>query len=175
MVVLDFHGPVGSEAVFNARASQPSAIRVGIGKRYAGRHIGDRSAIIYPTAATLAVEQPIVCRIASAARNGGKPIGMCTALENIAVYGGYRIARLAERCPIEHRFNAENKLGRDLPVVADLTATNESRMVAGETCTCEIIGQRAAGPRASQIAADIKTSPIIDRHNDRRRRRFPNQ
>jgi outer membrane immunogenic protein len=29
---------------------------------------------------------------------------------------------------------AENKLGCDLPVVSDLTATDKSRMVAGEAC-----------------------------------------
>jgi hypothetical protein len=93
MVVLDPHGPVRSEAVFNAPADQPPTIGVGCvdGKYVADRrHFRHPPAIVDPAAASLATEQRVVCRIAEACRNRRNPIRLCAAWEGSGSEHGVR-------------------------------------------------------------------------------------
>ncbi len=120
---------------------------------------------MHPATATLDVEQPVVCRIAEACRNRRQPIDFFSALEGggpkVGVCDGYRATVRPDIRSIEHPFDAENELGRELPVVADLTATDKSGTGVAEARTEETIAYGTGLPRASHIAADIESSPII--------------
>src|SRR6266446_2288111 len=159
MVPLEPYGPVGSEAVFNARADHPPTSGVGSARGYATRYVGQRCAVAHPAAAGLAIEQPVVCRPAEACRERLDPSDFCTRRDG-AREDHRRDIRLDIRS-IEHPFDAENEYGRNLPVIADLTASDKSRPGVVEGHVEQFIGYCGPLPRASHIGADIESGPII--------------
>src|SRR5712671_115081 len=162
MVPLDPCSPVGSEAVFNAHADEPPTLVVGStgGKRAdTGYRRRQGCAVVHPGAAGLAVEQPVVCGPAEACRKGGDPIDLCAGSNDSSADDRRRV-RLEVRS-IEHPFDADNKLRRELPIIADLTAGDKTGTIVVEAHIEEIIGQCGPLPGGSHIGADIKSGPII--------------
>src|SRR5260370_24390092 len=142
MVPLEPCGPVRSKAVFNARAKEPPTLVVGStgGKRAdTGYRRRQGCAVGRQGAAGMAVEQPVVCRPAEACRKGGDPIDLCAGSNDSSADDRRRV-RLEIRS-IEHPFDADNKLRRELPIVADLTAGDKTGTIIVEARIEEIIGQ----------------------------------
>src|SRR5215471_1656444 len=130
---------------------------------------------MHPAAASLAVPQPVVYRIAEACPNRRDPIDFCSGREGCGVNGawdwdGHRTSVRPDVRSIEHPLDAENPVGRDLPVIADLTAADKPGPGVAEARTREIIGDSTALPRTTHVATDIESGPIID--GDRRRSRW---
>src|SRR5262249_36760621 len=133
MVPLEPCAPVGSEAVFNARANDESTLGVGSagGKRAVAHYRrGHGYGVVHPGAAALAIEQPVVRRPAEACRKGGDPIDLCAGCNDSRADDRRRV-RLEIRS-IEHPFDADNKLRRELPVIADLTAGDKTGTIVVE-------------------------------------------
>src|SRR5215831_12896790 len=156
MVPFNPNGPARSESVFNARANEQPAF--GVAGRKEGAVRCHRYAVMHPAAASLAIEQPVVYRPTEACRQRSDPIDFCAGCQD------RRIVVRPDVRSIEHPFDADNKLGPKLPVVANLSAADKSGVVVVEGYTEPIIEQCAALPRASQIAADIKPGPVIERN-----------
>ncbi len=94
---------------------------------------------MHPGAAGLAIEQPVVCRPAEACRKGGDPIDLCVGSNDSSADERRRVRR--EIRSIEHPFDADNKLRRELPVIADLTAGDKTGTIVVEARIEEIIGE----------------------------------
>src|SRR6266849_8356101 len=162
MIPLEPCAPVGSKAVFNARTNEKPTLGVGStgGERADTRHHGGQGCgVVHPGAAGLAIEQPVVCRPAEACCKARDPINFCTGSDDD--WGDDRRRVRLDVRSIEHPFDADNKLGRDLPIIADLTASDKSRASVAEAHIEETIGECRPLPRASHIAANIKPVPII--------------
>src|SRR5262245_53935883 len=71
---------------------------------------------------------------------------------------------MAESRSIKVSFDAKQKM-TGLEIITGLNATNE----LGETAIKIVVWniQVAAGPRSAEIRADIKSRPVVGRHEDR--------
>jgi hypothetical protein len=161
VVPLYPRGPAGSEAILDADTEQQPTSGVGSADGEAVREVDQRFALVHPADAGLAVEQPAIGRPAEARRKGRDPIDTLIGCEGSAAKTDECRGIRTDAGSIEHPFDADNKLGPNLPVVADLTAAHETGTAGVEAHPKEIVGQRAGVPGDAQVSADIQASPVI--------------
>ena len=163
VIVFHLGRPIAVDRIFEAGAGGPA----GPGQRVAraaAEHVVECAAIVGEGDTALAVhQQTIECR-ADPAGGGRSPFGL--GVDRVAE----RVRAVAfEAGPVEIAFDAEHE-GVVLDIVADLATADKT--VVGEFVmrAAERIAPAGVGETAADIAADVKSGPVVDRRRISHRR-----
>src|SRR5262249_8098046 len=148
----DFDRPMRFEAILDAGSEQPTGPSAGVVPTDTGNV--QRGSAMHPAPAKLAVEKPTIVHEADAACHCPNPV-----LAHHAE-GRCRKRGATETRPIEITFNTKQEVTR-LNVVAKLDAANELGDAAIEIVARNV--QAAAGPRPTEVHAEIESGPAVRR------------
>src|SRR5262249_43284445 len=131
IIILDLRRPIGCESPLNARAHQPAAVGVvvGGGDRCASRQIVDGEVVVAdPTAAGLAIKEPVAIRHAEPRSQGRDPSIVGSHLDSSKRRNKYGTSVIVVRSPVDVPFKSENEVA-DLPVEPELASSDEYAVV----------------------------------------------
>src|SRR5215471_19212856 len=130
IIILDLRRPIGRESPLDARAYQPAAVGViGGGDRCAGRQIVDGEVVVAdPTAAGLAIKEPVAIRHAEPRSQGRDPSIVGSHLDSSKRRNKCGTSIIVVRSPVDVPFKSENEVA-DLPVEPELASSDEYAVV----------------------------------------------
>src|SRR5262249_35900378 len=121
IIILDLRRPIGRESPLDARAYQPAAVVVVVGGGYRLR--GREVVVADPTAADVAIKEPVAIRHAKPRSQGRDPSIVGSHLDSSKRRNKYSTSIIVVRSPVDVPFKSENKVA-DLPVEPELASSD---------------------------------------------------